>query len=135
MSGWKKNDQQERQNAVLATAGRGFSPPFFNPAEDGSQFLSYQLDHDEIKARIVQKVDELRRTGEMQRTAMAYSLEREAAAAFTQAREQALQAGLSVHEVVDGQLVETHADGSQTVIKPMPAPLAVTPGARRRLLP
>lgn len=60
-------------------------------------------------------------------------LQRIAQTAFQQARQQALAAGLSVREEINGELVETHADGSQTHLKTLPPPLQVKPGTRKTL--
>lgn len=45
--------------------------------------------------------------------------------AVKQARANTLQAGRCVLEVVGGQLVETSPDGSQKVLKSIPAPIPV----------
>lgn len=44
---------------------------------------------------------------------------------------QALTTGGTVTEAVNGNLVETSADGGQRVIRSLPGPMAVTPGSKR----
>jgi hypothetical protein len=51
--------------------------------------------------------------------------------AVKQARTQTLASGRSVVEVVGGQLVETRPDGTQTVLKDIPAPTPVVAGQKR----
>lgn len=51
--------------------------------------------------------------------------------AVKQARTRTLASGRSVIEAVGGQLVETRPDGTQTVLKSIPAPTVVAPGQRR----
>ena len=54
--------------------------------------------------------------------------------AIKQAYYQALAAGCSVLEAVDGQLIESAPDGSRRVIKSLPKPIPVQPGQRFRRL-
>jgi hypothetical protein len=51
--------------------------------------------------------------------------------ALRTAREQALAAGATVLEAINGELVETSPDGSRRFIKSLPAPYKVAPGAKR----
>lgn len=53
--------------------------------------------------------------------------------AIQQAYLHALATGDSVVEVLDGQLVESRADGSFQVLKKLPAPTQVKPGSKIRL--
>ncbi len=52
--------------------------------------------------------------------------------AVKQAYYNALAAGCTVLEALDGQLVESSPDGSVRVIRPLPAHIPVTPGLRIR---
>ncbi len=54
-----------------------------------------------------------------------------AQSALTIARDQALAAGATVLEAINGELVETSADGSRRFIKSLPTPYKVEPGAKR----
>lgn len=54
-----------------------------------------------------------------------------AAGAIKQAYYQALTSGASVLEAINGELVETEADGSRRFIKPLPAPYKVALGTKR----
>ena len=56
-----------------------------------------------------------------------------AAGAFKDAQKQALQASGKVMRAVNGRLVETHADGKETVIRSIPSPVKVTMGAKFKL--
>jgi hypothetical protein len=51
--------------------------------------------------------------------------------AVKRAYSQALTSGNKVLEVVKGQLVESSADGSQRVIRPMPPSITVAIGSKR----
>ena len=51
--------------------------------------------------------------------------------AVKQARTRTLASGRSVIEAVGGQLVETRPDGSQKVLKSIPAPIPVEAGQKR----
>lgn len=53
--------------------------------------------------------------------------------AVRQAYVQALASGSTVIEVVDGQLVETRADGSFTVLQKLATPTKIKPGTKVRL--
>lgn len=50
--------------------------------------------------------------------------------AVKQARNKALKAGRKVVEALDGQLIESYPDGTRKVLKPLPAPIPVTPEQR-----
>lgn len=56
-----------------------------------------------------------------------------AVAALGKARQRALDAGFSVTEVFDNNLVETFPDGTRRIIKPLPPPTLVEPGTIFRL--
>lgn len=51
--------------------------------------------------------------------------------AVKQAYCKTLASGRRVVEAINGQLVESSADGTSRVIKPLPSPTLVTPGQRR----
>lgn len=51
--------------------------------------------------------------------------------AVKQARTRTLASGRSVVEAVGGQLIETRPDGTQTILKSIPAPTPVEAGQRR----
>lgn len=51
--------------------------------------------------------------------------------AVKQARSKTLASGRSVVEAVDGQLIETHPDGSSKVLKSIPAPIRVVVGQKK----
>jgi hypothetical protein len=55
-----------------------------------------------------------------------------ASSAVRRAYYQALTTSGSVVEAVNGQLVETSADGAQRVIRDLQKPIAVTPGTKRQ---
>lgn len=54
-----------------------------------------------------------------------------AESAVKQARLKTLASGRSVVEAKDGKLIETHPDGTQRVIKSIPAPTPVAAGQKR----
>lgn len=56
-----------------------------------------------------------------------------AGAAVKQAYYRALTVSGKVVEAVNGNLVETSAEGGQRLIRPLSAPVGVTPGSKRRL--
>ena len=56
-----------------------------------------------------------------------------AAGAFKDAQKQALQASGKVMRAVNGKLVETHADGTETVLRSIQSPVKVTMGAKFKL--
>ena len=58
---------------------------------------------------------------------------RMAADAFRQAQAQALKASGKVMRAVNGQLVETFADGSEKVVRDIHRPVHVTMGAKFKL--
>ena len=51
--------------------------------------------------------------------------------AVKQARNKALTSGRNVVEAVDGNLIESHPDGSYKVLRPIGAPITVVPGQKR----
>jgi len=51
--------------------------------------------------------------------------------AVKQAYCKALASGRNVVEAVDGQLIESHPDGSSTVLKKIKAPIPVSPGQKK----
>jgi len=57
-----------------------------------------------------------------------------AGGAFKRAYSHALSSGGRVIEAKGGKLVETSADGSQRVLKALPKPTPVAPGAKRVLV-
>lgn len=56
-----------------------------------------------------------------------------AASAFRQARDQALKSSGKVMRAVNGKLVETHADGTENVLRVIHSPVKVTMGAKFKL--
>jgi hypothetical protein len=50
--------------------------------------------------------------------------------AAKKARAKTLTSGRSVVEAVNGKLIESRPDGTQRVLKPLPAPIPVTPGEK-----
>lgn len=56
-----------------------------------------------------------------------------ASGAVKQAYVQALVSGSNVLEVINGQLVESHPDGSRKVLRSLAPALRVKPGSKRRI--
>lgn len=54
-----------------------------------------------------------------------------AARAFRRARDQALASSGRVMEACNGNLVETFADGTQRIVRPLPTPTPVAVGSKR----
>ena len=50
--------------------------------------------------------------------------------ALKQAYHNSLASGRRVFEAINGQLIETHPDGTFRVLKSLPFPMSVTPGQR-----
>jgi len=51
--------------------------------------------------------------------------------AVKQAYSKALASGRNVVEAVDGQLIESHPDGSSRVLRKIQAPIPVSPGQKK----
>jgi len=51
--------------------------------------------------------------------------------AVKQAYSKALASGRNVVEAVDGQLIESHPDGSSKVLKKIQAPIPISPGQKK----